>query len=206
MSQLSHKHLVLLHGVSLGKDSECPLSPVPRCHPLCARVRPACCPLPAGIMVQEYIRHGPLDLYLKKNHSEGKVTTSWKLQVAKQLGYALNYLVSGWTKRPPSSDVPPLPRSSIPTASCTCIPVAPNPPRPMHPRPRGSHPSLSHISKRCCPFAPADPPHPTPTAPQPHSRDEHQGSTQPVPRSGSLSPPRRTRKSPTATFLLRRCC
>ncbi|XP_021234698.1 tyrosine-protein kinase JAK3 [Numida meleagris] len=65
MSQLSHKHLVLLHGVSLGKNS---------------------------IMVQEYIRHGPLDLYLKKNHSEGKVTTSWKLQVAKQLAYALNYL------------------------------------------------------------------------------------------------------------------
>lgn len=28
MSQLSHKHLVLLHGVSLGKDSECP-SPSP---------------------------------------------------------------------------------------------------------------------------------------------------------------------------------
>uniref|UniRef100_A0A8C3J8W3 Tyrosine-protein kinase n=1 Tax=Calidris pygmaea TaxID=425635 RepID=A0A8C3J8W3_9CHAR len=67
MSQLSHKHLVLLHGVSLGKDSEC-------------------------IMVQEYVRYGPLDLYLKKNQGEGKVTTSWKLQVAKQLAYALNYL------------------------------------------------------------------------------------------------------------------
>ncbi|NWX49877.1 JAK3 kinase, partial [Steatornis caripensis] len=65
MSQLSHKHLVLLHGVSLGKDS---------------------------IMVQEYVRHGPLDLYLKKNQGEGTVTTSWKLQVAKQLAYALNYL------------------------------------------------------------------------------------------------------------------
>uniref|UniRef100_A0A8C4JQ22 non-specific protein-tyrosine kinase n=1 Tax=Dromaius novaehollandiae TaxID=8790 RepID=A0A8C4JQ22_DRONO len=65
MSQVSHKHLVLLHGVSLGRDS---------------------------IMVQEYVRHGPLDLYLKKNQSEGKVTTSWKLQVAKQLAYALNYL------------------------------------------------------------------------------------------------------------------
>ncbi|NWR81867.1 JAK3 kinase, partial [Centropus unirufus] len=65
MSQLAHKHLVLLHGVSLGKDS---------------------------IMVQEYVRHGPLDLYLKKNQGEGKVTTSWKLQVAKQLAYALNYL------------------------------------------------------------------------------------------------------------------
>ncbi|NXK55318.1 JAK3 kinase, partial [Chauna torquata] len=65
MSQLSHKHLVLLHGVSLGKDS---------------------------VMVQEYVRYGPLDLYLKKNQGEGKVTTSWKLQVAKQLAYALNYL------------------------------------------------------------------------------------------------------------------
>ncbi|KAM8795034.1 tyrosine-protein kinase JAK3 [Eudromia elegans] len=65
MSQLSHKHLVLLHGVSLGRDS---------------------------IMVQEYVRHGPLDLYLKKNRGESKVTTGWKLQVAKQLAQALNYL------------------------------------------------------------------------------------------------------------------
>ncbi|XP_068276529.1 tyrosine-protein kinase JAK3 [Nyctibius grandis] len=65
MSQLSHKHLVLLHGVSLGKDS---------------------------VMVQEYVRHGPLDLYLRKSRGEGMVTTSWKLQVAKQLAYALNYL------------------------------------------------------------------------------------------------------------------
>ncbi|KAJ7426551.1 Tyrosine-protein kinase JAK3 [Willisornis vidua] len=65
MSQLSHKHLVLLHGVSLGKDS---------------------------VMVQEYVRHGPLDLYLRKNQGEGLVTTSWKLTVAKQLAYALNYL------------------------------------------------------------------------------------------------------------------
>ncbi|NXN99435.1 JAK3 kinase, partial [Rhinopomastus cyanomelas] len=65
MSQLSHKHLVLLHGVSLGKDS---------------------------IMVQEFVRYGPLDLYLRKNQGEGRVTTGWKLQVAKQLAYALNYL------------------------------------------------------------------------------------------------------------------
>ncbi|KAM7025437.1 tyrosine-protein kinase JAK3 [Acridotheres tristis] len=63
MSQLSHKHLVLLHGVSLGKDS---------------------------VMVQEHVRHGPLDLYLRKKR--GAVTTGWKLTVAKQLAYALNYL------------------------------------------------------------------------------------------------------------------
>ncbi|NXP42631.1 JAK3 kinase, partial [Leiothrix lutea] len=65
MSQLSHKHLVLLHGVSLGKDT---------------------------VMVQEHVRLGPLDLYLRKRR--GAVTTGWKLTVAKQLGYALNYLVS----------------------------------------------------------------------------------------------------------------
>ncbi|NXV06342.1 JAK3 kinase, partial [Cettia cetti] len=63
MSQLSHKHLVLLHGVSLGRDS---------------------------VMVQEHVRHGPLDLYLRKQR--GPVATGWKLTVAKQLGYALNYL------------------------------------------------------------------------------------------------------------------
>ncbi|NWW41491.1 JAK3 kinase, partial [Panurus biarmicus] len=63
MSQLSHKHLVLLHGVSLGKDS---------------------------VMVQEHVRHGPLDLYLRKKR--GAVATGWKLTVAKQLAYALNYL------------------------------------------------------------------------------------------------------------------
>ncbi|XP_041336860.1 tyrosine-protein kinase JAK3 [Pyrgilauda ruficollis] len=63
MSQLSHKHLVLLHGVSLGKDS---------------------------VMVQEHVRHGPLDLYLRKKR--GAVTTGWRLTVAKQLAYALNYL------------------------------------------------------------------------------------------------------------------
>ncbi|RMC00984.1 hypothetical protein DUI87_22671 [Hirundo rustica rustica] len=63
MSQLSHKHLVLLHGVSLSKDS---------------------------VMVQEHVRGGPLDLYLRKQR--GAVTTGWKLTVAKQLGYALNYL------------------------------------------------------------------------------------------------------------------
>uniref|UniRef100_A0A7M4DYA0 Tyrosine-protein kinase n=1 Tax=Crocodylus porosus TaxID=8502 RepID=A0A7M4DYA0_CROPO len=65
MSQVSHKHLVLLHGVSIGKDS---------------------------VMVQEYVRHGALDTYLRRSQAEGKVTTSWKLQVAKQLAYALNFL------------------------------------------------------------------------------------------------------------------
>ncbi|XP_065515024.1 tyrosine-protein kinase JAK3 isoform X4 [Lathamus discolor] len=89
MSQLSHKHLVLLHGVSLGKDSECCSDAQ---EPWDMNVLDMPVLSPPGIMVQEYIRYGPLDLYLKKNQGEGKVTTSWKLQVAKQLAYALNYL------------------------------------------------------------------------------------------------------------------
>ncbi|XP_069073053.1 tyrosine-protein kinase JAK3 isoform X1 [Pleurodeles waltl] len=65
MSQISHKHLLLLYGVCVGKDS---------------------------IMVQEYVKHGALDVYLKKHKASGKVTTSWKLEVVKQLAYALNFL------------------------------------------------------------------------------------------------------------------
>nr|XP_025045066.1 tyrosine-protein kinase JAK3 [Pelodiscus sinensis] len=65
MSQISHKHLVLLYGVSIGEDS---------------------------IMVQEYVRYGALDTYLKKHRAGGQVAASWKLEVAKQLAYALNFL------------------------------------------------------------------------------------------------------------------
>lgn len=43
-------------------------------------------------MVQEFVRLGALDTYLRKcGHL---VPASWKLQVIKQLAYALNYLVS----------------------------------------------------------------------------------------------------------------
>ncbi|XP_060088521.1 tyrosine-protein kinase JAK3 [Heteronotia binoei] len=65
ISQLSHKHLILLYGVCMGAEN---------------------------IMVQEYIRHGALDTYLRRNHTTGKVTPTWKLQVAKQLAYVLNFL------------------------------------------------------------------------------------------------------------------
>lgn len=48
--------------------------------------------LPPGIMVQEFVHLGALDTYLRKcGHL---VPASWKLQVIKQLAYALNYLVS----------------------------------------------------------------------------------------------------------------
>lgn len=52
---------------------------------------PPCC-LPPGIMVQEFVHLGALDTYLRK--SGHLVPASWKLQVIKQLAYALNYLVS----------------------------------------------------------------------------------------------------------------
>uniref|UniRef100_A0A8C3FYR3 Tyrosine-protein kinase n=1 Tax=Cyclopterus lumpus TaxID=8103 RepID=A0A8C3FYR3_CYCLU len=63
MSQISHKHLILVYGVSvLGVKN---------------------------IMVQEFVECGALDLYLKRRRS---VSVSWKLDVAKQLASALNFL------------------------------------------------------------------------------------------------------------------
>ncbi|KAB0406624.1 hypothetical protein E2I00_018627 [Balaenoptera physalus] len=63
MSQVSYQHLVLLHGVCMAGDS---------------------------IMVQEFVYLGALDTYLRKCGQ--LVPASWKLQVIKQLAYALNYL------------------------------------------------------------------------------------------------------------------
>lgn len=47
---------------------------------------------PPGIMVQEFVHLGAIDTYLRKRGH--LVPASWKLQVIKQLAYALNYLVS----------------------------------------------------------------------------------------------------------------
>uniref|UniRef100_A0A8D3D2R9 Tyrosine-protein kinase n=1 Tax=Scophthalmus maximus TaxID=52904 RepID=A0A8D3D2R9_SCOMX len=63
MSQISHKHLVLVYGISV--------------HGV------------QNIMVQEFVKHGALDLYLKRG---GSVSVSWKLDVAKQLASVLNFL------------------------------------------------------------------------------------------------------------------
>lgn len=45
---------------------------------------------PTDIMVQEFVKCGALDLYLRRTPS---VCVSWKLEVAKQLACALNCLV-----------------------------------------------------------------------------------------------------------------
>ncbi|ELW67167.1 Tyrosine-protein kinase JAK3 [Tupaia chinensis] len=63
MSQVSYQHLVLLHGVCMAGDST---------------------------MVQEFVPLGAIDTYLRKRGH--LVAASWKLQVIKQLAYALNYL------------------------------------------------------------------------------------------------------------------
>ncbi|XP_034565483.1 tyrosine-protein kinase JAK2-like [Notolabrus celidotus] len=64
MSQLSHKHLLLNYGMCVCGDE--------------------------NMMVQEYGKFGSLDTYLKKNKSCVNIT--WKLEVAKQLAWAMHYL------------------------------------------------------------------------------------------------------------------
>lgn len=45
------------------------------------------------IMVTEYVEHGPLDVWLRRER--GHVPLAWKLAVAQQLASALSYLVRG---------------------------------------------------------------------------------------------------------------
>uniref|UniRef100_A0A8C4XEK7 Tyrosine-protein kinase n=1 Tax=Erpetoichthys calabaricus TaxID=27687 RepID=A0A8C4XEK7_ERPCA len=64
MSQLSYKHLVLNYGVCVCGEE--------------------------NIMVQEYAKFGSLDTYLKKN--KNSINIMWKLEVAKQLAWAMLFL------------------------------------------------------------------------------------------------------------------
>lgn len=47
------------------------------------------------IMVEEYVQHGPLDVFMRRQ--QNPLTTPWKFQVAKQLAAALSYLVRDGT-------------------------------------------------------------------------------------------------------------
>ncbi|XP_074850965.1 tyrosine-protein kinase JAK2 isoform X2 [Carettochelys insculpta] len=64
MSQLSYKHLVLNYGVCVCGEE--------------------------NILVQEYVKFGSLDTYLKKN--KNSINILWKLEVAKQLALAMHFL------------------------------------------------------------------------------------------------------------------
>lgn len=48
------------------------------------------------MMVQEYGKFGSLDIYLKKK--KNCVNITWKLEVAKQLAWAMHYLVRRYKK------------------------------------------------------------------------------------------------------------
>ncbi|XP_026994267.1 tyrosine-protein kinase JAK2 isoform X2 [Tachysurus fulvidraco] len=64
MSQLSHKHLTFTYGICVCGEE--------------------------NIMVQEYVKFGSLDIYLKKN--KNSISILWKLEVAKQLAWAMHFL------------------------------------------------------------------------------------------------------------------
>ncbi|KAK2901348.1 hypothetical protein Q8A67_009463 [Cirrhinus molitorella] len=64
MQQISHKHMVLMYGICM--------------HSMDI------------IMVEEFVQHGPLDLFMRNHRSE--LTPSWKFQVAEQLSSVLSYL------------------------------------------------------------------------------------------------------------------
>ncbi|TRY95840.1 hypothetical protein DNTS_021378 [Danionella cerebrum] len=66
MSQLTHKHLVLTYGICVCGEE--------------------------NIMVQEYVKFGSLDTYLKKHKNSDSINILWKLEVAKQLAWALLFL------------------------------------------------------------------------------------------------------------------
>ncbi|KAL2090326.1 hypothetical protein ACEWY4_015014 [Coilia grayii] len=63
MSQVCHKHLLHVYGISVHQSN--------------------------NIMVQEFVKCGALDLYLRRTPS---LSVSWKLEVAKQLACALHFL------------------------------------------------------------------------------------------------------------------
>uniref|UniRef100_A0A8C8JJX3 Tyrosine-protein kinase n=1 Tax=Oncorhynchus tshawytscha TaxID=74940 RepID=A0A8C8JJX3_ONCTS len=64
MHQVSHQHIALLHGVCVRNQD--------------------------NIIVEEYVKLGPLDVFMKGCRLQ--LSTSWKFQVAKQLASVLSYL------------------------------------------------------------------------------------------------------------------
>lgn len=64
MRQISHKHMVVMYGICM--------------HSMDI------------IMVEEFVQHGPLDVFMRKHRSD--LTHDWKFQVAEQLASVLSYL------------------------------------------------------------------------------------------------------------------
>lgn len=120
MSQLSHKHLVFTYGICVcGEESKCVSCFSPdyctwnwnSCllltllyyswSTICLLSLNWCSSVwvsnltyviaVTDIMVQEYVKFGSLDIYLKKN--KNSINILWKLEVAKQLAWAMHFLV-----------------------------------------------------------------------------------------------------------------
>ncbi|XP_054612501.1 tyrosine-protein kinase JAK2a isoform X4 [Dunckerocampus dactyliophorus] len=87
MSQLSHKHLLLNYGVCVCGDESKPKSHKRDHIAIVTTLKINCL---SDITVQEYGKFGSLDTYLKKNKSS--INIVWKLEVAKQLAWAMHYL------------------------------------------------------------------------------------------------------------------
>ncbi|XP_059950158.1 non-receptor tyrosine-protein kinase TYK2 isoform X3 [Mesoplodon densirostris] len=90
MSQVSHVHLVFVHGIYV-HGSE-------------------------NIMVTEYVEHGPLDVWLRRER--GHVTLAWKLAVAQQLASALSYLKERFYQKQHKLPEPSCPELAILTSQC----------------------------------------------------------------------------------------
>ncbi|XP_032107711.1 non-receptor tyrosine-protein kinase TYK2 isoform X6 [Sapajus apella] len=90
MSQVSHVHLAFVHGI-------------------CVRG-------PENIMVTEYVEHGPLDVWLRRER--GCVPMAWKMVVAQQLASALSYLKERFYQRQHRLPQPSCPELATLTGQC----------------------------------------------------------------------------------------
>lgn len=96
MSQVSHSHLVRVHGLSVKlMERKSDKTSTPTCLPLSCHTfdfnRNVVYTF-ADIMVEELVKFGPLDVFLR--NEKATVSAHWKFTVAMQLASALSYLVS----------------------------------------------------------------------------------------------------------------
>ncbi|XP_059015922.1 non-receptor tyrosine-protein kinase TYK2 isoform X1 [Mustela lutreola] len=80
MSQVSHVHLAFVHGICVHGSERSGRQVGGLCSAWDF----------ADIMVAEYVEHGPLDVWLRRE--KGHVPVAWKVVVAQQLASALSYL------------------------------------------------------------------------------------------------------------------
>ncbi|XP_054573423.1 non-receptor tyrosine-protein kinase TYK2 isoform X2 [Eptesicus fuscus] len=90
MSQVSHVHLTFVHGVCVHGSK--------------------------NIMVTEFVEHGPLDVWLRRER--GRVPVAWKVAVAQQLASALSYLKEYFYQKQHPLPEPSCPELATLTSQC----------------------------------------------------------------------------------------